>query len=76
MSKYHFLRIFKTHIGKTPHRYVMQRRVTVAWEHLRESKTKIRKVDLAQELGFSDQAHFSRRLGQDLNVKLNGLNIF
>jgi len=57
LSKYHFIRIFKKHIGITPHNYIIASKV-------QKAKTKIIQgeslIDTSISLGFSDQSHFIR----------------
>lgn len=57
LSKFHLLRSFVKETGMTVHRYQMQLRICRAKELL---KTGRRVVDVALDLGFTDQAHFSR----------------
>ena len=47
-------------IGATPSAYIMQRRVMIARELLRDSPASRTITDVAIELGFADSAHFSR----------------
>lgn len=56
-SRGHFLKMFRASIGITPHQYVLNRRI----EHAR-SLLKLRKmpiIDVAEECGFSSQAHLT-----------------
>jgi AraC family transcriptional regulator len=55
-SAFHFARLFKTATGRSPHQYVIERRVARAQELLRHSK--LPKADIAYEVGFSSQSHF------------------
>ncbi|BBD07323.1 putative AraC type helix-turn-helix-domain-containing protein [Desulfovibrio ferrophilus] len=56
LSPYHFLRVFRRAVGAPPHAYLMNARIRRARQLLR---TTIRLADIAQEIGFSDQAHFT-----------------
>ncbi len=52
-----FGEVFRTALGVSPHRYVLQRRIERAKSHLRGDTAPITKI--AVDLGFSDHAHFS-----------------
>ena len=58
LSPGHFNRAFKQSAGQPPHQYVLQRRVSVATELL--EKTDRALADIALDVGFADQSHFSR----------------
>jgi len=58
LSPGHFNRAFKQSTGQPPHQYVLQRRVDVASELL--EKTDRTLADIALDVGFADQSHFSR----------------
>jgi AraC-like DNA-binding protein len=66
MSPSHFTRSFNRSVGTTPHRYVIQCRVAKARELL--SKTNLPLTDIALDIGFSDQSHFSRRFQELVGV--------
>lgn len=57
-SKYYFLREFKKFVGNTPYQYLMSKRLTKAKHLLQTQESNIASV--AYELGFNDQAHFTR----------------
>jgi AraC-like DNA-binding protein len=59
MSPSHFTRSFNRSVGLTPHRYVIQCRVGKARELL--TTTDLPLTEIALNIGFSDQSHFSRR---------------
>jgi len=65
VSPYHFSRSFKLATGKSPHQYVLSRRMAKACELLEKSNASIAQV--AYQVGFSSQAHmtdvFKRKLG-------------
>jgi AraC-like DNA-binding protein len=54
----HFNRAFKQSIGVSPHHYIIQKRVAAATELLRETTRAL--ADIALDVGFADQSHFSR----------------
>lgn len=58
LSPGHFNRAFRQSTGQPPHQYVLQRRVAVASELL--EKTDRALADIALDVGFADQSHFSR----------------
>jgi AraC family transcriptional regulator len=62
LSPNHFLNAFKKATGKTPHRYLTERRVAKACELLRNPQTPIAVVALA--VGFSSQSHFTTVFGR------------
>ncbi|MBW4577954.1 MAG: AraC family transcriptional regulator [Tildeniella nuda ZEHNDER 1965/U140] len=58
LSPYHFLRLFKQHMGITPHQYILQQRIERAKHLLQHSNLSI--ADIAVRTGFSDQSHLTR----------------
>ena len=58
LSECHFSRAFKQSIGLPPHRYLMTRRITAAADLV--SKTDRALSEIALEVGFCDQSHFTR----------------
>ena len=58
LSKSHFSRAFKAHFGRSPHRYILERRVTRAQHLMLVGDGRL--CDVAQACGFADQAHLSR----------------
>ena len=58
LSPYHFARTFKASTGKTPHQYLMERKLGLAKELL--AADHLRLVEIALRTGFANQAHFSR----------------
>jgi AraC family transcriptional regulator len=66
LSPQHFARAFRRATGMPPHRWVLQRRIQRACDLLRAADMPL--ADLALELGFADQSHFTatfRRLTGD-----------
>lgn len=55
----YFARVFKAKSGMSVLRYVRQRKVRAASATMMGEK-RVRLVDVANEFGFADQAHFSR----------------
>lgn len=58
MSKYYFSRVFKEKTGSTPYQFFLTRRLERARRMLLEGKWSI--TEIAHQLNFSDQSHFSR----------------
>jgi len=62
LSTSYFSRAFKQTIGMPPHRYVMIRRLAAAAELVKKTDRPL--TELAIEVGFSDQSHFTRAFTQ------------
>jgi AraC family transcriptional regulator len=58
LSPFHFARRFREATGKTPHRYVTERRIEVAKERLARGYASL--VDISLDTGFGSQANFNR----------------
>ena len=56
-SKFHFIRLFRTIYGKTPHQYLTERRIERAKELL--SANDLRVTDVCFEVGFQSLGSFS-----------------
>lgn len=59
LSRFHFIRVFKTETGMTPARYVEQCRIEQAKSLIEAAEISL--ADIAEKLGFSDQSHLTRR---------------
>ena len=59
MSRYHFLRTFQRVTGETPWRYIVNRRLTIAAEHLLTTSGTV--LDAVLASGFGDLSEFTRR---------------
>jgi AraC-like DNA-binding protein len=57
LSEAYLIRAFEQHYHMTPHAYLNNRRIQHAQAQLREGEPI---ADIAQQTGFSDQAHFQR----------------
>lgn len=57
LSKYHFCRIFKSHIGVSPMKFLMSMRIAKAKKLLKREDANISKV--ASSLGFNDLSSFT-----------------
>jgi AraC-like DNA-binding protein len=58
LSASHFSHSFKSTFGRSPHAYIMRRRVERATVLMLASDCSL--GDIAMQCGFADQAHFSR----------------
>ena len=67
VSPYHFARLFKHSTGLPPHQYVIARRVERAKQLLRE-RERLPLAEVAAEVGFSSQSHFTRHFKQLVGV--------
>jgi AraC family transcriptional regulator len=57
MSVAHFARAFQRSTGKTPHRYVLERRIAVAEVMVANTERPLNEI--STELGFCSPSHFS-----------------
>src|SRR5215472_13320048 len=62
LSPNHFGEAFKTSVGKSPHRFVMERRVQNVMELLRNEERSI--AEIAQAAGFSSQSRLTQNFRQ------------
>jgi len=58
LSESHFSRAFKAYFGRSPHQYILERRVARAQDLMLASDGRLSEIALA--CGFTDQAHLSR----------------
>lgn len=65
LSRYHFMRLFKSQTGCTVHTYIRQKRLTLAARLLREGMSA---TAVAAECGFSDYSTFHRAFKQTFGV--------
>jgi len=56
-SRYHFLRLFRQAFHKTPHQYLIERRIEKAKELLRSDELRV--TDVCFEVGFQSLGSFS-----------------
>jgi AraC-like DNA-binding protein len=64
LSKFHLLRVFKNKTGFTPYAYQMQLRLNEARRLIFQNKSL---TEIAYELGFADQAHFTNTFKKHAN---------
>jgi AraC family transcriptional regulator len=67
LSEAHFSRSFKRTLGRSPHAFVLRRRLEFAAQFMLQTDLPL--IDIALQCGFADQAHFSKQFRQ-----ANGLN--
>lgn len=66
LSKYYFCRTFEEIFGQPPMRYLMQEKLQIARYHLLYTAEPV--SEIAQLLGFSSQAYFSRSFKKEWGV--------
>jgi AraC family transcriptional regulator len=66
LSKFHFLRLFRSAIGLSPHQYIQQMRLEKARLLLSQSSMPV--AELAELLGFANSQSFSRLFFQRMGV--------
>jgi len=59
LSRFHFSRVFKHHLGLSPARYVERSRIGQAKALIVNADMSL--ANIAQAVGFADQSHFTRR---------------
>lgn len=64
VSPFHFARLFRASTGRSPHAYVIERRVARAEELL--TRTGLPLVEVAVACGFADQSHLTRQMVRHL----------
>jgi AraC family transcriptional regulator len=65
-SRAHFLRMFQSTVGQTPHQYVLARRIAQAQRMLKEKHYAL--ADISIICGFSSQAHMTASFRKLLNT--------
>jgi len=64
LSSFHFTKLFRRSVGRSPHQYILERRLERAKELLRDRSISI--VEVSLRTGFADQSHLAnvfRRFG-------------
>lgn len=67
VSEFHFNRMFKTVVGKTLKQYILGRKLTQAFERLRENNHKTI-IDIAYDFGFEYPEVFSRAFKRQFGI--------
>jgi AraC family transcriptional regulator len=66
LSPYHFSRLFTATTGRTPHQFVLHRRIERAKELLRRPGVTVRQV--ARRTGFADAGHLARHFRRQVGT--------
>ena len=66
LSRYHFLRAFKSVTGVTPHQWVLRARLRNAAHRLATSRSPV--TEIALDVGFADLSNFIRSFGAEYGV--------
>jgi AraC family transcriptional regulator len=66
LSRVDLLRAFRRSVGMTPYRWLLERRIEVAKEKLRDGRLSL--ADVARECGFWDQSHFTHHFTRIVGV--------
>lgn len=74
MSPFHFLRLFRSVLGVTPHQYLLRVRLRRAAELLGRGKTPI--TEVALDVGFADLSNFVRTFRRAAGVSPRGFRKF
>lgn len=75
MSKYHFVRVFKSQLGVTPHQYYIQAKLRIVKDEMNNNvsatvKTSEGSVNLATKLCFSDQSHLCNLFKKQMGISM------
>lgn len=65
LGRFQIMRAFARHLGRTPHAYLRHLRLTRSLLLLREGTPTI---EVATQLGFADQSHFTRAFREEFGV--------
>jgi AraC family transcriptional regulator len=71
VSPRYFARLFRNRFRVPPHRYLLERRLANARDHLRGKRHSI--AEIAAMTGFSDQSQLARLFKRRLDVTRQGL---
>ena len=71
LSAFHFARLFKNSLGLSPHQYILQSRVERA-KKLIAAAAKPNLTDIGLQVGFYDQAHFTKAFKRLVGVTPRG----
>ena len=66
LSPYHFLRVFQSLTGLTPHQYVLRTRLREAAMRLAVESTKV--LEIALDCGFGDVSNFNRSFRTEFGI--------
>jgi AraC family transcriptional regulator len=66
LSVAHFSRAFRCTLGMAPHRWLIEQRIALSKQKLRDDRLLL--FDVAAECGFTDQSHFTRFFSRIVGV--------
>ena len=66
LSPYHFLRVFKSVVGASPHQFILRARLRLAAQQLVATAEPV--TAIAYSVGFSDLAHFTRSFSAEFGM--------
>jgi len=66
LSTYYFARVFRQEIGRSPHQYVVERRLAFAKRQLEQTTKPI--AAIAYDVGFSSQSHMTETFKKAMGV--------
>jgi AraC family transcriptional regulator len=66
LSRAHFSRAFRRSVGVAPHKWLIEQRVVLSKQKLRDDRLSL--ADVAAECGFCDHAHFTRHFVRIVGV--------
>jgi AraC family transcriptional regulator len=66
LSPYHFGRLFKQTVGKSPYQFILQLKIDYAKKLIKQNSGPI--GDIAYQLNFSDQSHFSNAFRKAVGI--------
>lgn len=69
VSAFHFLRLFRSDLDITPHRYIIEQRISRA--HIMLSFTGLSISEISRRIGFSSQSHFTRAFHEEVGMTPN-----
>lgn len=67
ISKYHFIRKFKQHVGVTPNQYYIQAKIYAAKQALKQNE---KETDVAANLNFSDQSYLCNVFKKQMGISM------
>lgn len=65
ISKYHFVRLFKKHTGRTPYQYMLDYKINAARKDLEAG---VELFEVMSRYGFYDMSHFNKRFKEVYGV--------
>jgi AraC-like DNA-binding protein len=66
LSTAHFSRAFRRSVGVAPHNWLIEQRIVLSKEKLRDDRLSL--ADVALQCGFCDQSHFTRHFTRIVGI--------